>query len=236
MPESVQDRCTKSHETVFLLSKSDRYFFDSEAIAERPEGPIDGRGSTAERKAAGHPTRYGNTAGKASRGEGFTMPSISPREGGRNRRSVWVVNTRPYKGAHFATMPPSLAETCILAGTSEHGRCPDCGSPWKRVTERKKLFRDRPNDYVKRTGETGTGNSCGNTVAGVAVKTLGWEPTCKCGNPRAVPCTVLDPFAGSGTTLAVAASLGLDGIGIELNVDYIELAKKRISESVSLFA
>jgi DNA modification methylase len=195
MPESVRDRCTKSHEYVFLLTKSERYYYDADAIATLSE------------------------SGAAA-----------------NLRSVWTLSTRPYKGAHFATMPETLAETCILAGTSEHGCCPDCGSPWKRVTERKKLFRDRPNNYVKRNGEAGTGNSCGNTVAGVSVTTLGWEPTCKCGNPRAVPCTVLDPFAGSGTTLAVAASLGLDGIGIELNADYIELAKKRIVESVSLFA
>lgn len=75
MPESVRDRCTKSHEYIFLLSKSERYFFDSEAMKETTE-------------------------------DGF-----------RNRRSVWSVATRPYKGAHFATFPPALIEPCILAGS-----------------------------------------------------------------------------------------------------------------------
>lgn len=151
----------------------------------------------------------------------------------RNRRSVWKIATRPYKGAHFATMPPELAEVCIKSGTSEHGCCPQCGSPWQRLTERTKLLRKRPNDYVKRTGEAGTGNSCANSVAGVAVVTLGWQQSCNCDCPTAdtVPCVVLDPFAGSGTTLAVAKTLGRDSIGIELNPDYVVLAEQRIAEA-----
>lgn len=197
MPESVQDRCTKAHEYVFLLAKSEKYFYDSVAVSEDSAGV--------------HGMK-------------------------RNRRSVWTVPTKGYKEAHFATMPPQLAETCIKAGTSERGCCPECLSPWRRVVERTKIMRTRPNDFVKRTGEEGTGNSCPNTVAGVAVSTVGWEPSCKCGSTDTVPCTVLDPFAGSGTTLAVAASLGLDGIGIELNPDYVELARKRISESTLLFS
>jgi DNA modification methylase len=78
MPESVRDRCTKAHEYIFLLSKSERYFFDGAAIKE---------------------------------------PSISEDAPPRNRRSVWNVATRPYKGAHFATFPPDLIEPCILAGS-----------------------------------------------------------------------------------------------------------------------
>jgi DNA modification methylase len=229
MPESVTDRCTKAHEYVFLLTKSEKYFYDADAIREPSATAADGRGSTAERKAKGHPARYGMANRDA--GRKWSMPPM-----GRNRRSVWAIATRPYKGAHFATMPPALAETCILGGTSERGCCPDCGSPWRRVTERRKLTRQRPNDYVKRTGEAGTGNSCSNSVAGVSVTTVGWEPSCKCGRTDAVPCVVLDPFAGSGTTLAVAASLGREGVGIELNEEYILLAKKRVAESVTLFA
>lgn len=110
MPESVTDRCTKAHEYVFLLSKSARYFFDSEAIAE--------------------PTlRAGDRAG----GSKYSSPDADIALGGRhtaatlaglvsetrNRRSVWTITTKPFSGAHFAVMPPDLAELCIKAGTKE---------------------------------------------------------------------------------------------------------------------
>ena len=104
MPESVRDRCTKAHEYIFLLSKSERYFFDSEAIKE-PATWQHARAATNAKKHASN--RNGKSAGFAN---------WSP-EQGRNKRSVWTVATRPYKGAHFATFPPSLIEPCILAGS-----------------------------------------------------------------------------------------------------------------------
>ena len=103
MPESVRDRCTKAHEYIFLLSKSERYFFDSEAIKEPAAEPGRKRGDAighTQRKLAGRPIDR-----KAEQAET------------RNRRSVWTVATRPYKGAHFATFPPALIEPCILAGS-----------------------------------------------------------------------------------------------------------------------
>jgi DNA modification methylase len=114
MPESVTDRCTKAHEYVFLLTKSARYYYDADALREQTVTAIDGRGSTQERKEAGHPTRYG----MANRGDGWSMPSISAPEGGRNKRSVWSITTKPFKGAHFAVMPEALAEPCVLAGSA----------------------------------------------------------------------------------------------------------------------
>jgi DNA modification methylase len=106
MPESVRDRCTKAHEYLFLLSKSERYFFDSEAMQEpanRPEGP-------------GNKTHRHSNEGIYVGGAQKNIAKIGPRET-RNRRSVWTVATRPYKGAHFATFPPALIEPCILAGS-----------------------------------------------------------------------------------------------------------------------
>jgi len=227
MPESVRDRCTKSHEYVFLLTQSQRNFYDAEAIK------VEASVATMERNKhkfnGAFKGQFSGTPGEErwQEGRAIEKPQFAA-DGLANRRSVWTITTKPFRGAHFATMPPDLAETCIKAGTSKGGCCPYCGSPWQRVTERTKLTRKRPNDYVKRTGEAGTGTSCANSVAGVAVKTLGWSQTCKCEQHEPVPCVVLDPFTGSGTTLYVAEQLGRDSIGIELNPEYLDIAEKRL--------
>lgn len=137
MPESVKDRCTKSHEYIFLLSKSPRYYFNAEAISE----PV-------VRSTSSH------CVDKTNR---------SQLEERKNRRSVWTFNTSSFKGAHFATFPEKLVEPCVLAGCPENG-------------------------------------------------------------------TVLDPFAGSGTTGVVAKKLGRNFIGIEINPAYCKMAEERISQ------
>lgn len=115
MPESVRDRCTKAHEYIFLLSKSERYYFNAEAIKEPSADP---EGSAARYKSA-----FGGKKNEAllATDQVHTRP-IGMREfdGKRNRRSVWTVTTRPYKGAHFATFPPALIEPCILAGSKSN--------------------------------------------------------------------------------------------------------------------
>lgn len=148
MPESVTDRCTKAHEYVFLLSKSPRYYFDNEAIKE-PADPKNHRKSAGIRRTAPGSTSHG---GPASGDRTYET---------RNRRSVWTVTTKPFKGAHFATFPPDLIEPCVLAGAP---------------------------------------------VGGV----------------------VLDPFFGAGTTGLVAQKHGRRCIGLELNPEYVEIAKKRL--------
>jgi len=168
VPESVRDRCTKAHEYVFLLTKSERYYYDADAVSEAVacvRGPGNKRPlKGVEEDGEKHRTRAGlHKAAERWREEG-------PPES-RNRRSVWTITTKPYSGAHFAVMPSDLVDPCIKAG------CPEGG-------------------------------------------------------------TVLDPFAGSGTTLAVAAELGRSGIGCELNPEYIQLAEQRIKDaraSVALF-
>ena len=135
MPESVRDRCTKAHEYIFLLSKSDRYFFDAEAIAQpladtskarlaqpnianqRGSDRVPGK-TNGNMKAVG-PRFGGNKYGDDDREESRTKSGNEWRGGSgkANRRSVWTVATRPYKGAHFATFPPALIEPCILAGS-----------------------------------------------------------------------------------------------------------------------
>lgn len=109
MPESVTDRCTKAHEYLFLLSKSPRYYFDAEAIAE----PI----ATSSAARLSQPN-IANQAG-SMRVPGKTngaMKAVGGEDGLRNKRSVWTVATQPFREAHFATFPPALIEPCILAG------------------------------------------------------------------------------------------------------------------------
>ncbi len=155
MPESVTDRCTKAHEYVFLLTKQPRYYYDAEAVKEE-NSPTSKMGGV-----------YANDSKQTQCGNGHSGIAAEGKINiwaGRNRRSVWTVTTSPYKGAHFATMPPKLVEPCVLAG------CP---------------------------------------VGGV----------------------VLDPFAGSGTTGAVAVGHGRNFVGIELNPAYVALAEERIGNS-----
>ena len=165
MPESVRDRCTKAHEYVFLLTKSERYFYDAEAVSEPSVHAGETRVTTAKSFA-------GQASGKGVKPTGNAKPgTVVAIKDRKNKRSVWRVCARPYSGAHFAVMPSDLVQPCIKAG------CPEGG-------------------------------------------------------------TVLDPFAGSGTTLAVAAELGRSAIGCELNPEYIALAERRIKDarvSVALF-
>jgi DNA modification methylase len=157
MPESVKDRPTKSHEHIFLLTKSNKYFYDNDAIRE----PV----SEASLKRAEHSwdcdrpsTKNAAMGGKGIHTEKMGKRFVDPK--GRNKRDVWSINVQPYKEAHFATFPEELPETCIKAGTKK--------------------------------GDV-----------------------------------VLDIFAGSGTTLRVASKLGRKGIGIEINKEYLEIARKR---------
>ena len=111
MPESVTDRCTKSHEYIFLLSKSPRYYYDNEAIKE----PSANLGKTAIKFG-------GNKYGDSNDPKHATKSGNEYTDAGtRNKRDVWTVSTRSYKGAHFATFPPALIEPCILAGSPRGG-------------------------------------------------------------------------------------------------------------------
>ncbi len=162
MPESVTDRPTKAHEYIFLLSKSGRYWYDADAIAE----PL----STAPNAQARGPKDTPNRGPRDAGNSGLQGTAMGIRNGTvatRNKRTVWTVTTKPYSEAHFATFPPKLIEPCVLAG------CPEGG-------------------------------------------------------------TVLDPFAGSGTTGMVALRAGRRFIGIELNPEYCEMARCRILDDAPL--
>lgn len=153
MPESVTDRCTKSHEYVFLLSKSRSYYYDNDAIKEP---------SVSDPKLARNARFGGNKYGDSDDPKHATKSgNVWEPTPTRNKRDVWFVSVQPFKGAHFAVMPERLVEPCILAG------CPEGG-------------------------------------------------------------VVLDPFFGSGTVGVVALKHNRKYIGIELNPEYVEVAKKRL--------
>jgi len=140
MPESVRDRCTKSHESLFLLAKQSRYFFDNRAIMEpakydrRPDALAKGSpkyagAHTGQRmqglarpherwpnKLRGYAAKEGGT-GQAPQHHGNSIPTLPA----RNKRDVWIIPNRPFKGAHFATYPPALITSCIKAGCPPGG-------------------------------------------------------------------------------------------------------------------
>ena len=246
MPEAVRDRPTQSHSYILMLTKEPRYFFDQEATRETAQGGHSwgkavqlshGKMGTEDSVIRSKPSWYAS------------MREQVPAGGGRNIRYVWTIPTKGYPGAHFATFPESLPERCILASTSEKGACPKCGSPWERVMSdggpdlewRRACGGDANGEYhgeaIKRYEGTGAENASDvkrRILAGLwRRQTVGWRPTCSCGESATVPCTVLDPFAGSGTTLAVAKRLGRASVGIEMNPMYVSLIRQRVAEAIT---
>lgn len=226
MPSSVRDRPTTAHEYIFLFSKSRHYYYDAEAIKE----PL------AEGSAERYAYSFGGTKNEHLKATDNPTAVVGQREPttGRNKRTVWEIPTRAYKGAHFATFPPALVEPMILAGTSEVGCCPECGAPWQRIVERtaeRVNLKEGERQQVRNAGVQGGGTE--SVTLGVTDsvhrKTVAWQPTCPHGHDP-VPCVVLDPFMGSGTTAEVAIRHGRDAVGFELNADYIALAEERLEK------
>lgn len=217
LPESVTDRCTKSHEYMFLLTKSAKYFWDQEAVREDAVAGWNGSSFTSTH----------DIATKPNLGQG---ERIEPT--GRNLRSVWHIPSEPFPGAHFATMPSALVERCLLAGTSAHGVCSACGAPWVRQVERTFVgsYHDHKNDGVQYGLRQ---NGAGPAKTWIPPKPTGWLPSCACNAPvgRAM---CLDPFSGAGTVGLVADRLGRDATLIELNKAYIDMARERITSEAPL--
>lgn len=155
---------------------------------------------------------------------------------GKGEIQALHVATQPYPDSHYATFPPKLISPLILASTSAKGCCSACGAPWERVVE--KTFVPQP-DVSQEKGIRGAlqqkdmdesdgrdGFPRGHTTA----RTIDWEPTCLCKDASVVPCTVLDPFMGAGTTGVVADRLQRNAIGFELSDDYAGQSERRINK------
>lgn len=237
MPESVTDRPTKAHEYVFLLTKSERYWYDADAVRE-PNTP-----DMVRRAALGH-TRGKNGKTDASRNDADTLRGEHAMEitaNGRNRRTVWTVATQPSPIPHFAMFPPALIEPCVLAGCPAEV-CAECGAPYERVVERQtfKAGTDMPEcdrDLDRGNWQHGNGQNSALKISGPRYKAwreanpnvmIGFRPTCDC-HATTRPGIVLDPFMGVGTTALVAIKHGRDYIGGDLNAASVEWARLRIS-------
>jgi len=345
MPESVQDRCTKAHEYIFLLTKSPHYYYDYLSIQEEATYKDVMRGGSTnryEQNNFGGDNKMYDTRNKRSvwntkykddeeerthrqgmsktRGEklistrpnipsqedfvkfmrsktsvktlsestsierttiehwfrsdksGFSYPSrddwikisdlINDRSpeyddinermtyeefhfdevvttDKKNKRSVWTVNTKPFKDAHFAVFPTDLIEPCIKAGCPERA-CDECGKPYERDVERIRVPRSElPKDDVRYRPNNYNGSYTDINGKGDAgyVKTndLGFKKMCNCKTDKSVSGHVLDPFGGSGTTGLVADRLNRNATIIELNKDYIQIAEDRLMGETPLF-
>jgi DNA modification methylase len=258
MPESVTDRPTKSHEYLFLLTKSPRYYFDQEGVRE-PEKPWNGGRINAPK--FGPERLVGGSGAPGTTSKTFEVIK------GANIRSVWTIATRPYPGAHFAVFPPELPERCIKAGSSEKGVCPECGAPWERTTERNMVPDGSWGEQAgKKRADAPSATVSPSSVFRTRMVnqpiTTGWRPTCQHGSPelcqdkscpllskgvwghplsahdgwgeprlRSLPATVLDPFAGSGTVGMVANRLSRRAILIDLNPEYLKQQMARNAQT-----
>ncbi len=225
MPESMKDRPTRSHEHLFLLSKRPSYFYDAEAIKEpNTEGSLARHGKGFER-----PFEHSRMAGvHGHRKHEGTLNQNGLHISGRNKRDVWHINPKPYKGAHYATFPPALVEPCIKAVASEYGCCSACLSPYRRVVEHRpataaRVGGPKTNGDSPRSDGTGPGG-----YYDAESRTVGWEPTCSHHDADVVPAVVLDPFMGSGTTAWAARRLGRRSIGVDLDSRNVALVRGRL--------
>jgi DNA modification methylase len=229
MPESVRDRCTKSHEYIFLLSKNPKYYYDNEAIKEDAK--------SAGKKSDGFKGRQGGAEYHATGGGIGSEEKIYNK---KNKRSVWTITTKPYKEAHFATFPTDLIEPCVLAGCPEKV-CVQCSEPYKLKVDIKRTPRWElsPNDprYRPSKYENAHDSLNGNTRHSVTeTKPLGLEKQCDCETNETKGGTVLDPFGGSGTTGLVASKHNRNAVLCELNEGYIDLAEKRLNDGFDIFS
>lgn len=251
MPESAQDRPARAHEYVFMLAKSEQYYYDDDAVSEPalsgdpnpPMGSASVRAGTLfphphalARKMAKVPSGWDTDPGShgsfhregRSSASRYREPKRDPSGMTGKLRDVWAIPPQPFPEAHFATFPEALVKPCILAGTSEFGCCSVCGAPYERLVERKKSRVEGRRSKAYNPGAVrrlDLPERPGGFV-GASAATVGWRSTCDC-NAEVMPCTVLDPFGGSGTVSLVAKRIGRSSIYIDLNPRYCEMAVRR---------
>jgi len=248
MPESVTDRPTSAIEYFFLLSKSQKYFYDIEAVRMQGSIPAGTRAAKGSEERASQfnvnarPPEYKIYSGTRNRrNSDWFMDSLRDILNGENGTLLHdendlpiavFCNPQPYPGSHFAVFPPRLITPMILAGTSPKA-CEKCGAPWEMVINKTGHINKREPAHVPNNSPTKTDSTGWKSTT---ISTNKWQPTCTCKNEGKARCIVLDPFAGSGTTLEAARLQNRDSIGVELSKEYCKLIEKRMRKfKLSLF-
>lgn len=219
MPQSVKDRFTVDFEKIFFFTKNQKYYFEQQ-LEEYKTTPTE---KTRYRDKSSEKYKDTNLFSKGER-DYYAM-------GGRNKRAVWSINTKPFKEAHFAVYPEELITPMILAGTPEY-YCKQCGSIREKIFDRKRIARNelpkddiryRPNTYNSEYGKINGKSDAGYTD----IKHIGYTK-CNCENIEYLNGVVLDPFMGSGTTGVACMKHNRQFIGIELNEKYYKMSEERI--------
>ena len=255
----------KNWRRVNLWSGND-YFFDAEAIAEPSSPATHARLSQDVQNQVGSMRANGGAKtngpmkavgrklaaeGSGIKNNGSFDAAMAIMPATRNSRNVWTIATQSFSEAHFATFPPDLADRCIKAGTSERGCCRSCGAPWVRVitkgepdmAHRLASGADASGGYngqsTKNHDAAGVQNASDvkrRILEGMRERTYAWFPSCSCDAGDPVPAVVLDCFAGAFTAPLVADRLQRHAIGVELNREYCEMARRRIEQDAGMFA
>ncbi len=250
LPESVRDRPSKSHEYIFLLTKNEKYFYDNDAIRQPlAESSIKRLEVESFWDETGGDKDY-NVPGMSSRKTLENLKKAYDEEKllGANKRTVWPISSGSLKLHHYATFPIKMVEPCIMAGTSEHGVCRNCGKPYRRIIERKSSTMNlRVRDAKKgiseyKTGFDGSADATNKEILNYSKEEsvkiqkgkTKWIAGCKC-NDTLIPATVMDIFSGSGTTGLVSLRHGRSYVGIELNQKYVDISRERIIGDAPLF-
>ncbi len=224
MPSSIKDRFTVDFEYLFFFSKNKKYYFEQqfEELAESTK-----KDKRLDKGLVKH------KSGKSNKDDcQYAIKGMCANSKGRNKRTVWNINSKPFKEAHFAVFPEELVETPLKAGCPKEV-CKKCGKPKKlniesQTQEKKKnVFLNTKYKNVKEEKLVRQGFDSSRIWKNPIRKNKGYYPTCKC-NEGFESGIVLDPFFGSGTTGLVALKQGKKFIGIELNKEYIDIAKKRL--------
>lgn len=232
MPDSAENRPGRAVEDVFLFTKGGDYFYDGEAVKVPGTYPSSG-GAVFGKPGADQNRRYDRPD---YRRRNFRSGDLFLSSAGAI--DAFDVPVASYKGSHFATFAPRLIVPMILAGTSECGACAACGAPYEPLIakERTGTVEDDgvSRDRSVRDNRNGLNSTPHDHIGGGVSGVVGWRRACACRTDEVVPCVVLDPFTGSGTTVATALQLGRRGVGVDLSEAYLrDHAVPRVEAALS---